>query len=194
MHILPAGDALIAVQLTAPVLTPMRLAWDAALLCTAPFFLFHAWQFMSPGLYAGERAYFRWIIVGSFVLFCIGALFCFYGVLPFMLRIFYDARPLGVRFMPDMTSTVDFILHLLLLFGFCFQLPLICVLLVRWGVLTVATLKNMRPYVIVLAFIIGMLLTPPDVLSQVMLAVPLWLLYEGSVWFLRLRANYPRSS
>ena len=181
MRALPAQDSLIATQITAPVLTPIRLALDAALLCTAPFALFHVWKFVSPGLYHGERVGLQWLLAGSLTLFGVGVLFCFYSVLPFMFRLFSYARPPGVRFMPDMTCTVDFILHMLLLFGLCFQLPLVCVVLVRFGLLTVATLTTLRPYVIVIAFIVGMLLTPPDVLSQLMLAIPLCLLYEVGI-------------
>ena len=180
-RVLSGQDALIATQVTASVLTPIRLALHAACLLTAPLALFHGWRFVSPGLYQQERQGLRGIIIGSWVFFCIGVLFCFYGVLPFMLKLFAYVRPKGVLFMPDMTHTVDFILHLLLLFGLCFQLPWVCVVLVRMNLLTVSRLKIMRPYVIVIAFVVGMLLTPPDVLSQLMLAVPLCLLYEGGI-------------
>jgi sec-independent protein translocase protein TatC len=178
LDVLPAEESLIATQLTTPLLTPLKLAVDAALLATTPFALLQLWYFVSPALYRKEREYFRWAIAGSLLLFLVGVLFCFYVVLPFMLQFFAHAIPAGVKWMPDITYTVDFITRMLLLFGLCFQVPLVCLLLVYLQWTTIETLKTIRPYVIVGAFIVGMLLTPPDVLSQIMLAVPLCLLYE----------------
>ena len=178
LNILPNSDGLIATHITTPVLIPLTIAADLALLCTAPVGLFHTWQFAAPGLYRREQRGLGLTIVLSVLLFCIGALFCFYGVLPFMMQLFLSAVPTGVRFMPEMTSTVDFITRMMLLFGLCFQVPLVCVLLVKAGLTDIATLKKARPYWIVVAFILGMILTPPDVLSQITLAVPLCLLYE----------------
>lgn len=178
LHVLPLHDSLIATQLTTPLLTPIKLAADAAMLCTAPYALLQIWYFVSPGLYRRERDGLRWAIIGSMSLFCVGVLFCFYVVLPFMLQFFARAVPTGVRLMPDIMYAVDFITHMLLLFGFCFQIPLLCLLLVHLRLMSISTLKIIRPYVIVAAFIIGMLLTPPDVFSQMMLAIPLCLLYE----------------
>jgi sec-independent protein translocase protein TatC len=178
LHVLPTAEPLIATQLTTPLLTPIKLAADAAMLFTAPFLLLQTWYFASPGLYQRERNGLRWAILGSLSLFVVGVLFCFYVVLPFMLQFFTHAIPAGVRLMPDITYAVSFITRMLLLFGFCFQVPLICLLLVHLQLIRVATLKVIRPYVIVAAFTIGMLFTPPDVLSQIMLAIPLCLLYE----------------
>ena len=178
LRILPEHDSLIATQLTTSLLTPIKLAADAAMLCTAPYALLQAWYFAAPGLYRRERNSLRFAILGSLLLFCVGLLFCFYVVLPFMLQFFIHAVPVGVRLMPDIAYTVDFITRMLLLFGLCFQVPLLCLLLVHLGFIDVVTLKMIRPYVIVVAFTLGMLLTPPDVFSQIMLAVPLCLLYE----------------
>jgi sec-independent protein translocase protein TatC len=178
LQILPTGEPLIATQITTPLFTPIKLAADAAILCTAPFALLQIWYFVSPGLYREERSRFRWAIISSLLLFVVGALFCFYVVLPFMLQLFAHSVPVGVRLMPDITYAVDFITRMLLLFGLCFQVPLVCCLMVSFLLITVEHLKSIRPYVIVAAFTIGMLLTPPDVLSQIMLAVPLCLLYE----------------
>lgn len=178
LDVLPAQEPLIATQLTTPLLTPLKLAVDAALLASMPFALLQLWYFVSPALYPQERKYLRWAMVGSLLLFMVGVLFCFYVVLPFMLQFFAHSIPAGVKLMPDMTYTVDFITRMLLLFGLCFQVPLVCLLLVYLQWITIETLKTIRPYVIVGAFIVGMLLTPPDVLSQIMLAVPLCLLYE----------------
>ncbi len=178
LQALPKSDSLIATQLTSPLLTPIKLAADAALLGCAPLALFHAWRFAAPGLYPNERAGLGGAIVISMVLFCIGVLFCFYLVLPFMLQFLANALPPGVRLMPDMADAVSFITRMLLIFGVCFQVPLLCMLLVRLQILEITTLKIIRPYIIVTAFTVGMILTPPDVLSQVMLAIPLCLLYE----------------
>lgn len=178
LHSLPNQDGLIATQITSSVFTPLKLAADAALLLSAPFALYQIWCFISPGLYKKEQDQARGAIIISLMLFVSGMLFCFYLVLPFMFQFFTQALPEGVRLMPDMAYTLDFITRMLLLFGFSFQVPLICLLVVRLKIIDVASLKKIRPYIIVAAFTLGMLLTPPDVLSQVMLAVPLCLLYE----------------
>ena len=178
LQVLPGKDPLIATQITTPLFTPIKLAADAAMICIAPFALLQLWYFASPGLYKKERHSLRVAIVMSILLFCAGVLFCFYVVLPFMLQFFAQSVPAGVRLMPDITYAIDFITRMLLLFGMCFQVPLLCLFLVYMRVISVASLKAIRPYVIVAAFTIGMLLTPPDVLSQVMLAIPLCLLYE----------------
>ncbi len=178
LQVLPQKDSLIATHMTTPVLIPITLAADLALLGTTPLALFHGWRFAAPGLYREERRGLGFTIVLSTGLFCLGALFFFYGVLPFVLHVFVSAVPFGVQFMPEITTTIEFILRMMVLFGLCFQVPLICVLLVKTGIMNIATLKKARPYWIVTAFILGMLLTPPDVLSQVTLAIPLCLLYE----------------
>lgn len=175
---LPNQDGLIATQITSPIVTPLKLAADAAMVLSTPFALYHLWRFISPGLHKNEQNQFRGAIVLSVLLFFCGVTFCFYLVLPFMFQFFAHALPKGVRFMPDMAYALDFITRMLLLFGLCFQIPLITLLLVRLKIIDVLTLKKIRPYIIVGAFITGMLLTPPDVFSQIMLALPLCLLYE----------------
>jgi sec-independent protein translocase protein TatC len=178
---LPNQDGLIATHITSPVITPLTLAANAALLITAPFALFHVWRFISPGLYKKEQDQFRGVILLSILLFGVGVLFCFYLVLPYMFQFFTHALPKNVRFMPDMTYALDFITRMLLLFGLCFQVPLIILVLARLKIIDVLILKKIRPYVIVGAFIVGMILTPPDVLSQIMLALPLCVLYEFGI-------------
>ncbi|MFJ1268767.1 twin-arginine translocase subunit TatC [Legionella lytica] len=180
-HTLSATDDLIATQIASPVFTPLKLAADAALLLTAPYALFHLWRFVSPGLYQKEQRTLRSAMILSLLLFLAGVAFCYYLVLPFMFQFFIHALPKGVRYMPDMAYALDFITRMLLLFGLCFQVPLVCLTLVRLSLIDVDTLKKIRPYVIVAAFIIGMLLTPPDVFSQIMLAVPLCFLYEAGI-------------
>ncbi|ARH01445.1 twin-arginine translocase subunit TatC [Legionella micdadei] len=178
LNALPNQDPLIAIQITSPVFIPIKLAADAAMLCCAPFALLQLWRFAAPGLYKNERCSLRSMIMTSLLLFCLGVLFCFYLILPYMFQFFVKAVPAGVRLMPDMSEALDFITRMLLLFGLCFQVPLLCLTFVSLGWTDLSVLKKIRPYVIVAAFIVGMLLTPPDVVSQIMLAVPLCLLYE----------------
>lgn len=181
LSILPNQQGLIATQITSPVVTPLKLAADAALLLSAPFALYQLWKFIKPGLHRKEQEQFRGIIILSLSLFLCGLLFCYYLILPFMFQFFAHALPKEVHFMPDMAYATDFITRMLLLFGLCFQIPLIMLVLVRLTMTDISTLKKIRPYIIVSAFIIGMLLTPPDVLSQIMLALPLCFLYEAGI-------------
>lgn len=185
LNVLSAGDSLIATQITTPIFIPVKLAVNAAILSVAPFALLHAWRFAAPGLYQHEHQGLRWAIPCSLLLFFTGMLFGFYLLLPYMFGFFARAVPVGVRLMPDMGYAVDFITRMLLTCGFCFQIPLVCLVLVRLQCIRVSTLCAIRPYVIVLAFTLGMLLTPPDVLSQIMLAIPLCLLYEAGIFLAR---------
>ncbi|KTD07656.1 twin-arginine translocase subunit TatC [Legionella jamestowniensis] len=178
LQALGSHDSLIATQITSPVLTPLKLAVNAAVLCTSPFILLQLWQFVAPALYHHERYNLRFFLFISLTLFLLGLLFCYFVVLPFMFQFFANAVPSGVRLLPDIAYALDFITRMLMVFGFCFQIPLLCLILVRLGWADLVLLKQIRPYVIVAAFTMGMLLTPPDVLSQIMLAVPLCLLYE----------------
>ena len=174
--------SLISTRLFAPLLTPLELAFEGALFCTIPLVLLQAWRFVSPGLYRQERRLFAGVLFGSLALFVAGVLFCFYLVLPNLFYLLLQARPAGVLLRPDMTESVQVMLHFLWLFGLCFQLPLVCLVLVYSQVVSVTSLRTIRPYVMVAAFIIGMLLTPPDVCSQIMLALPLCALYELGIF------------
>lgn len=182
-HALSPNSALIATQVTSTVLIPLTVAANASFLCTTPFALIQLWYFAAPGLYQREKKFFILVAGGSLLLFMMGILFCFFVVLPIMFQFFAQALPAGVKLMPDITSSTALITRMLWLFGLSFQVPLLCAILVRLGWVELHTLKQIRPYVIVGAFILGMLLTPPDVLSQVMLAVPLCILYELGILF-----------
>src|SRR3989338_82572 len=171
-------EGLIATEITSALFTPLQLAFNLALLGTTPFLLYQLWRFITPGLYRHEKSPFRFLLITSLGLFISGLLFCFYLILPFMFQFFIQALPPTVKLMPDMANTLRFITRMLLTFGLCFQVPLFCYLAVYSSLTTVASLLEIRHYAIVLAFIIGMILTPPDVLSQIMLALPLWGLYE----------------
>lgn len=178
LHALPDSSPIIATQITAPVFTPIKLAVNMAALATAPVALYQLWSFAAPGLYQQERSGLAGLIGLSLMLFLSGILFCFFVVLPFMFHFFYQALPEGVKLLPDMSYTLDFISRMLLLFGLSFQVPLLSLSLVRFNFLQLEQLKTFRPYFIVLAFTVSMILTPPDVFSQVILALPLCLLYE----------------
>lgn len=188
LQVLPNHQGIIATELTAPLFIPITLSANAAALATTPFLLYHAWQFIAPGLYGYERQGLGSAIILSLFLFLGGLLFCFYLVLPYLFQLVTSTRISGVNLMPDMAYTLNFITRMLLIFGFSFQIPLLCLTLVQLNILDLAGLKKIRPYSIVLAFILGMLLTPPDVLSQIMLAIPLCLLFEGGIFLVRLRS------
>lgn len=175
---LPSTYTLVATQITTPAVTPFIVALDFALIATIPYILFHLWKFIAPALYPHERKNLRLTITLSIFLFFLGGAFCFYVALPLILKFLVNAIPSGVKFMPEMSITIDFITHMIILFGFCFQVPLLSVLLVKARIIELKTLKQMRPYWIVISFILGMIFTPPDVLSQITLAIPLCLLYE----------------
>lgn len=188
VHLLPQDQGLIATHITSPLFTPLKLSADTAVLLSVPFALYQLWRFISPALYQKEQQQIGGLISLSLLLFACGVLFCFYLVLPFLFQFFLSVLPKGVHLMPDISSTIEFITHMLILFGLCFQVPLICLVLVRLKLTDVTTLKKIRPYTIVGAFILGMLLTPPDVLSQIILALPLCILYELGIILARYRA------
>lgn len=177
------NSVLIATEVTSTVLIPLTIAANASFLCTTPFALIQLWYFAAPGLYQREKRFFIMVAGGSLLLFITGIVFCFSVVLPLMFQFFAQALPKGVKLMPDITASTALITRMLWLFGISFQVPLLSAMLVRLGWVELQTLKQVRPYVIVAAFTLGMLLTPPDVLSQVMLAVPLCILYELGIIF-----------
>ncbi|WP_367606945.1 twin-arginine translocase subunit TatC [Legionella sp. W05-934-2] len=177
-HQLPPGHTLIAIQLTSAVFTPLSIAFHMACLLTMPYLLWQLWQFIHPALYGHEKSWLRMPLFASLGLLFLGMAFAYWVILPFMFQFFISYLPPQVQMMPDMAYSIDFITRMLLLFGICFQVPLVCFLLVSTHIMAYQSLKRSRPYVIVGAFIVGMLLTPPDVVSQILLAVPLWMLFE----------------
>lgn len=186
-RVLPEKTHLIATNLTTPLIASAQLAADTAILATTPFVFWHLWRFVSPGLYQQERYYFFQLMLMSVFLFLIGLGFGFYLLIPCLLAFLIQTTPTMVQLMPDMAYAIDFITRMLFISGCSFQIPLLCVLLVRIGLIETKTLKQIRPYIIVLAFILGMLLTPPDVVSQVMLALPFCVLYEIGIMFSSVR-------
>lgn len=175
---LPQGAGLISTRVTATFSVPFKFSFIVSLALSAPYFLYHGWRFVSPALYSKEkRAIWFWLFL-SVLLFYAGLLFAYYIALPLMFKFFILITPLGVELKPDISQYLDFTLQILFAFGCAFEVPIIIVAIICCDLVTFEQLKSARPYVIVLAFIVGMLLSPPDVMSQILLAVPLCLLYE----------------
>lgn len=183
---LPEGTSMIATEVASPFLTPFKLALIIAIFLAMPVVLYQLWAFVAPGLYQHERKLVFPLLLTSTVLFYLGAAFAYYVVLPLVFNFFITVAPEGVAVMTDISKYLDFVLKLFFAFGLAFEVPIATILLVWAGVTTPETLVAKRPYIIVGAFVMGMLLTPPDVISQSLLAVPLWLLFELGVFFSRL--------
>jgi len=179
---LPAGGQLIATEVTAPFFVPVKVTMMAAFVIALPYLLYQIWAFVAPGLYAHERKLVAPLIITSTLLFICGMAFAYYLVFPIVFHFMVSVAPQGVAVMTDIGKYLDFVLTLFLAFGVTFEVPVAVVILVRMGLVSVKKLKDIRPYVIVGAFVVGAVFTPPDVVSQVMLAVPLWLLYEVGIF------------
>ena len=178
---LPKGGQMIATAVTTPFLVPMKVAMLAAIVISLPYTLYQLWAFVAPGLYQHEKRFAVPLIVLSTLLFLTGMAFAYFLVFPVVFGFITNTAPEGVAVMTDIGNYLDFVITLFLAFGIAFEVPVAVVLLVKLGVVQVATLKEVRSYVIVGAFVIGAIFTPPDVVSQIMLAVPLWLLYEAGI-------------
>lgn len=185
---LPAHASMIATDVASPFLAPFKLCLVTAIFAAMPVLLYQLWAFVAPGLYRDERRFALPMLVASVVLFYLGALFAYYVVFPMIFAFFTSVAPAGVTVMTDINSYLDFVLKLFFAFGLVFEVPVATVLLVRSGIVTSEALAQKRPYIIVGAFVIGMLLTPPDVFSQTFLAVPMWMLFEVGLWLSRLEA------
>ena len=179
---LPAGGQLIATEVTAPFFVPIKVTLMAALVIALPYLLYQIWAFVAPGLYAQEKKLVMPLVVTSTLLFLCGMAFAYFLVFPIVFHFIISVAPEGVAVMTDIGKYLDFVLTLFVAFGVTFEVPVAVVILVRMGMVSVAKLREIRPYVIVGAFVIGAIFTPPDVVSQVMLAVPLWVLYELGIF------------
>lgn len=175
---LPETSSMIATEVASPFLTPFKLTLSTAIMLAVPFLLYQLWAFVAPGLYDHERKLVFPLLFASTVLFFLGILFAFYVVFPLIFAFLTQAAPEGVAVMTDISSYLDFVLKLFFAFGLAFEVPIATVLLVWTGASSVESLGEKRPYIIVGAFVIGMLLTPPDIISQTLLALPVWLLFE----------------
>jgi sec-independent protein translocase protein TatC len=175
---LPKGGQMIATDVTTPFFVPMKVAMMTAFLIALPYILYQVWSYVAPGLYKHEKRLALPLIVSSVLLFFIGMAFAYFLVFPVIFGFINKTAPAGVAVMTDINKYLDFVLTLFVAFGVTFEVPVVVIVLVQMGMVTVAKLKEIRPYVVVGAFVIGAIFTPPDVVSQIMLAVPLWLLYE----------------
>ncbi|MCD8521794.1 MAG: twin-arginine translocase subunit TatC [Saccharospirillaceae bacterium] len=184
--LLPDSGNMIATGVASPFLVPFKLTLVLAVLLAVPFLLHQVWSFISPGLYQHEKKFGIPLLVSSVILFYTGIAFAYFVVLPLAFGFFTAAGPEGISFMPDISNILDFILKIFFAFGIAFEIPIATFLMVLSGITTVAALTEKRPYIFVGCFVVGMLVTPPDVISQTILAVPMWLLFEAGVLASRL--------
>jgi sec-independent protein translocase protein TatC len=180
---LPEGASMIATEVASPFLTPMKLAFVAAIFLSMPFLLYQFWAFVAPGLYRHERKMVLPLVVSSTMLFYLGMAFAYYIVFPLVFGFLTSTAPEGVAVMTDIGRYLDFVLMLFFAFGVAFEVPIAIIILVWMGATTPDQLASKRPYIIVAAFIVGMFLTPPDVISQTLLALPMWVLFEIGLIF-----------
>lgn len=192
MSQLPKGSTMIATQVASPFITPFKTTFFVALFLAMPVVIYQAWAFVAPGLYRKERRFGVPLLVSSVVLFYIGVSFAYFLVFPTVFRFLTATTPEGVTMMTDINSYLDFTLLTCFSFGVAFEVPVATVLLIGTGLVTADTLSKQRPYMFLGAFIVGAILTPPDVLSQVMLAIPMYLLFEGGLLMARLM--YPAAT
>ena len=177
---------MIATQVASPFLTPFKLAVYTTIFITIPFLLHQAWGFVSPGLYLREKRFAVPLLVSSTLLFYLGMAFAYYAVFPLVFQFFASVTPTDVAMMTDINHYLDFVLKLFFAFGLAFEIPVATVLLALTGFTSSRSMARKRPYVIVGCFVIGMLITPPDVISQILLAVPAWLLFEIGILLARM--------
>jgi sec-independent protein translocase protein TatC len=178
---LPKGGQMIATDVVGVFLVPMKVALMVAFLVALPVVLYQAWAFVAPGLYAHEKKLVVPLVFASVVLFFAGMSFAYFLVFPTVFGFMASVAPEGVAWMTDIEKYLSFVMTTFIAFGVTFEVPVVVIVLVRMGMVSIAKLKEIRPYVIVGAFVIGAIFTPPDVISQIMLAVPLWLLYETGI-------------
>ena len=191
---LPEGSNMIAIDVASPFFIPFKLVMILSIFISIPFLLYHLWMFTAPGLYETERKLVLPILISSSVLFYLGAAFAYFVVFPLIFAFFISIAPEGIAVMTDIIRYLDFVITLFFAFGFAFEVHVITVLLVLTNVSTPTSLSKKRPYVIVGAFVIGMLLTPPDVISQTLLAIPIWFLFEVGIIFARILTNHRNDS
>jgi sec-independent protein translocase protein TatC len=185
-RLLPEGTSMIATEIASTFLTPFKLVLVSAFCLAMPVILHQVWQFISPGMYRHEKRIAVPLLVSSVVLFYAGLAFAYYVVFPLVFGFFSGITPEGVNYTPDIARFLDTALKLFLAFGVAFEIPIATVLIISSGAITANELAAKRPYIIIVCFVVGMLLTPPDVISQVLLAGPMWLLFEIGIVFGRL--------
>ncbi len=186
---MPEGSSMVAIDVAAPFLIPFKLVFVLSIVLAIPIILYHMWGFVAPGLYKHEKRLALPIIASSWMLFYLGMAFAYFVVFPLMFAFFTRVAPQGVAVMTDIGRYLDFVLKIFIAFGVAFEVPIITFVLVKMGITTSDQLAAKRPYVIVGAFVIGMLLTPPDIISQFLLAIPVWLLFELGLFMSRVMIN-----
>ena len=181
MEQLPEGTSMIATQVASPFLTPFKLTLFVALFLAMPVVLYQVWAFVAPGLYSKEKRFAIPLLASSIMLFYLGTAFAYFVVFPLMFGFFAKVAPAGVIWSADITHYLDFVLAIFLAFGLAFEVPIATVLLNWTGLVSIEALTSKRPYVFLGAFVLGMLLTPPDIISQTLLAVPVYILFEAGI-------------
>lgn len=189
IQVLPSDSNIIAIGVISPFLTPLKMALIFAVYIAMPYLLYQVWSFVAPALYQHERQMILPLVISSTVLFYAGLLFSFYIVFPVIFGFLSSVGPSIVNFAPDIQYYLDFVLKVSFAFGVAFEVPIATILLIMFGATTVEKLKNNRPYVVIGAFVLGMLLTPPDIISQTLIAIPMWLLFEAGLFFAPLFKN-----
>ena len=184
--VLPEGSSMIAIDVASPFLTPFKLALLLALILAIPIVLYQLWAFVAPALYREEKRLARPLLYSAVLLFYLGCAFAYFVVFPLVFGFFTRVAPEGVTVMTDISKYLDFVMTLFLAFGITFEVPIATIILVATGMVSIEQLKKARAYVLVGAFALGMLLTPPDVISQTLLALPMWLLFEIGVLMSRI--------
>ena len=184
--LLPENSSMIATQVASPFLSPLKLTFYLSLMISVPYFFSEMWKFIAPGLYKNEKRFALGLTFSSILLFYLGILFAYFLVFPLVFGFFTSVTPEGVKVMTDISSYLDFILTIFLAFAIVFEIPVLIFLLIWTGITSPNSLAKKRPYVIVSCFILGMLLTPPDVISQTLLALPAWFLFEVGLLLSRI--------
>ena len=186
---LPQGGTMIAIEVASPFLAPFKLVLLLAVTLSIPVLIYQFWAFVSPGLYRQEKRLALPVLLSSTLLFYVGMIFAYYVVFPLMFGFFSSVVPEGISVMTDINRYLDFVIKIFIAFGVAFEVPIVTLMLVKTGVTTTESLIRKRPYVIVGAFVVGMILTPPDIISQVLLAIPVWILFELGVFISKFISN-----
>jgi sec-independent protein translocase protein TatC len=180
--LLPEGASMIATEVASPFLTPFKLTLFTAIFVSMPYVLYQVWAFVAPGMYSKEKRFALPVLASSVALFYLGAAFAYFVVFPLIFAFFTSVAPEGIAIMTDINRYLDFVLKLFFAFGIAFEIPIAALITIWAGITTPDDLARKRPYIIVGCFVFGMLLTPPDVISQSLLALPMWLLFEAGVF------------
>ena len=175
---LPEGSSMIATEVTSPFFAPFKLTLFCGIFFSIPYILYQTWSFIAPGLYINERKLILPLLISSSLLFYLGIFFAYYAVFPILFAFLTTTAPSNITIMTDINHYLDFILKLFFAFGISFEIPIATILLIKSNFITIEKLSSNRPYIILFAFFVGMLLTPPDVISQILLAIPIWVLFE----------------